>query len=200
MAISKKSIYIEDYSPEWKSNFNSLAKVYREHLKDFEITIVHVGSTAVPGLCAKPVIDIDIVINSLAQLKEIIPILVKLGYEYLGEVAIPNRFVFRPPDLSVPNDGTGRLWQKHHLYCCLADSTALANHIILRDALRNDELLAREYAELKKMLAANAQNMDEYVMGKTSFITKILAAHGMSTEELLAIEKKNKNVIPALKR
>lgn len=197
MATAKKAILIEDYSSAWKSNFDSLAKVYREHLKDLAIAIEHVGSTAVPGLCAKPVIDIDIVIQSLDQLQEIILILVKLGYEYLGEVAIPDRFVFRPPSLTIPNNGSGQSWQKHHLYCCIKNSTALKNHIILRDALRKDEFLVKEYAALKRNLAKHAHNMDEYVMGKTSFIAKVLAAHGMSNDELLAIEEQNKTVIPA---
>jgi GrpB-like predicted nucleotidyltransferase (UPF0157 family) len=200
MAISGKPVLIEDYAPTWMKEFEHLAQVYTTHLNGLITAIEHIGSTAVPGLCAKPVIDIDIVIDSRVQLNGIIPILTGLGYEYLGEVAIPDRFVFRPSSTFVPKDHSGRVWQKHHLYCCLKGSAALRNHLILRDALKNDEILAQEYGALKKRLARASNNMDEYVMGKTKFITAILATGGMSDRELLAIEQQNKSVIPPLSK
>lgn len=196
MSTSQKPILIEEYSAHWGEEFERFAKVYMDRLGNLVLSVEHVGSTAVQGLCAKPVIDIDIVIDSIVQLEKIITILVGLGYEYLGEVAIPDRFVFRPPSASVPIDGSERLWLKHHLYCCIRGSAALRNHLLLRDALQQDESLRDTYAALKRTLAGTANNMDEYVMGKTGFITKILAEQGMSNQELDAIAEQNKAVIP----
>jgi len=197
MGSSSKKIIIEDYSPQWNLQFEQLSSLFADRLGRLAIAIEHVGSTAVPGLCAKPVIDIDIVVDTVSEVTEIIPILAGLGYEYLGVVAIPDRFVFRPPSRTIPNDGSGRSWQKHHLYCCIQGSVALANHLILRDALRKDGNLVNAYAALKNSLANTATNMDEYVLGKTAFITEILGAHGMSDGELFEIAEQNKSVIPA---
>ena len=190
------AILLEDYSPQWKLQFEQLTEVYKKHLDGLVLSIEHVGSTAVPGLCAKPVIDIDIVVESLSQVTQVIPHLVELGYEYLGEVAIPERFVFRQTSKHVPYDGSGRSWQKHHLYCCIKDCAALRNHLLLRDALLMDQSLAFAYAVLKRSLADSTSNMDEYVMGKTSFIAEVLAKGGMSSKEILAIAVQNKTVIP----
>lgn len=158
MPVSRKPILLEEYTPEWKLQFDKLSKVYTDRLGDLTPSIEHVGSTAVPGLCSKPVIDIDIVIDSIIHLQKIMSILVSLGYEYLGEVSIPERFVFRPPSTSVPNDGSERLWKKHHLYCCIKGSAALRNHLLLRDAIRKDESLTNAYAALKRTLADTANN------------------------------------------
>lgn len=197
MALFRKSILIKDYTPEWARQFELLRKVYVEHLGEKIMAVEHVGSTAVPGLCAKPVIDIDMVINDQSVLAEIIPLLAALGYEYKGEVGIPDRFVFRPNDTSLPKDGSGSVWPKHHLYACIAGSAALRNHLLLRAALRADPALTTAYGQLKRKLAKSAANMDEYVMGKTSFITQLLAAQGMSPAELSAIAEQNKSVIPS---
>lgn len=182
-----KPILLVSYTHEWAVEFARLKNLYLHHLSDKIVSVEHVGSTAVPRLCAKPVIDIDIVIDSTEELSHIIPILVGLGYQYLGEVAIPERFVFRPPSSSAI---------KHHLYCCIKGSAALRNHLILRNALRNDNALAEAYAVLKRNLALSSRNMTEYVMGKTAFIAKVLSAGGMSHSELEAIAEQNKSVIP----
>lgn len=200
MGHFSNAIVIEEYSPNWKLEFEQMSKIFVDRLSNLVLSAEHIGSTAVPGLCAKPVIDIDIVVDSVSELKKIIPILVDLGYQYQGEVSIPDRFVFRPTSRIVPDDGSQRLWLKHHLYCCINGSTALRNHLILRDALRKDELLMNAYGLLKRTLAMTANNMDEYVMGKTSFITKILSQNGMSNADLEAIMEQNKTVIPFPKK
>lgn len=196
MNDNRKQILIEDHNPQWAQNFTHLSEVYLKYLDDLSISVEHVGSTAVPGLCAKPVIDIDIVIDSVSELERIIPVLTDLGYLYLGEVGVPDRFVLKQISNAVPLDGTGRSWQKHHLYCCIKGSTALENHLIFRDNLMRDISLANSYTELKLALAKSASNMDEYVRGKTAFITGVLATNGMSDEDISAVIKHNDAVIP----
>ncbi len=191
----KKAILIQEYTPAWAAEFLLLKQLYLHHLGDKLLAIEHVGSTAVPGLCAKPVIDVDLVIKDQSVLKEIIPLLETLGYIFKGEVGIPDRFVFGQTHPWVPQEGSGKLWMKHHLYVCIAGSMALRNHLSLRDALIADPTLATAYGELKKDLAQRTTDMEDYVMGKTSFIAQILAAKGMGTSELSAIAEQNKKVI-----
>lgn len=193
----KKPIVICEYTNDWKVDFDSLCQVYLEHLENSVISVEHVGSTAVPGLCAKPVIDIDIVITT-SQLQNVSAELTKLGYAFMGEVGIPERFVFRQINSSIPNNGSNKSWPKHHLYCCIEDSSALRNHLILRDTLRENPILSDTYGELKKKLALESCNMEEYVLGKTEFITSILAEKGMTKQELMAIVEQNKSVIPPI--
>lgn len=196
MGSFKKPIVIVEYDPQWQVQFSLLRELYIGLLDDKLMAVEHVGSTAVEGLCAKPVIDIDLVIEGVAELEGIIPILCGLGYEYLGVVSIPDRFVFRPVGSSVPRDGSAKVWPKHHLYACIEGSTALVNHILLRDSLREDSSLLSAYATLKKRLALESPDMDGYVMGKTDFICGILRAKGMTFSELSAIAEQNKTVIP----
>ena len=191
---AKNTIVISEYSNEWKIQFDLLKQVYLNHLDHLAISVEHVGSTAVPGLCAKPVLDIDIVIKA-AELTQVATCLSRLGYEFMGEVGIPDRFVFRQYNHSIPNDGSDRLWPKHHLYCCIDGSVALRNHIILRDALRASPEQSIAYGKLKKKLASEVAGMDEYVMRKTVFISSILAKKGMNKDELAAIAEQNKSVI-----
>lgn len=197
MLPAKKPIVICEYTNDWKVDFDSLCQVYLEHLENLVISVEHVGSTAVPGLCAKPVIDIDIVITT-SQLQNVSAELTKLGYAFMGEVGIPERFVFRQINSSIPNNGSNKSWPKHHLYCCIENSSALSNHLILRDTLRENPILSDTYGELKKKLALESCNMEEYVLGKTEFITSILAEKGMTKQELMAIVEQNKSVIPPI--
>lgn len=195
MENSLKPVIISPYNSAWPDQFDRLKMVYEEHLGNLALEIVHVGSTAVPGLCAKPVIDIDLVIADVSMLELIIPKLCALGYEYLGIVAIPDRYVFRPLSGPVPEDGSGQIWPKHHLYCCLQGSAALRNHLLLRDALRADPELRDAYGKLKMELASRGLSMDAYVMEKTGFITAVLSGAGMPAAELAAITEQNKTVI-----
>lgn len=187
-------INLQEYNKNWPLEFNALSAIYHEKLKGLFVAIEHVGSTAIKGFCSKPVIDIDIVIRP-SVLSDIVHILTELGYQYLGEVSIPERYVFKQTDLSVPLDSSGQTWAKHHLYCCIEGSAALRNHLILRDTLREDTELAGAYGKLKKRLAMESASMDEYVMGKTAFITKILRSKGMSIQEITEISEQNRTVI-----
>src|SRR5262245_51865013 len=99
------------------------------------VTIEHVGSTAVPGLAAKPIIDMDVVIRSRSDLPAVITRLATLGYQHQGDLGIPDREAFRPPPGLPP----------HHLYVCLAGCAALRNHITLRDHLRSHPADAATY-------------------------------------------------------
>jgi GrpB-like predicted nucleotidyltransferase (UPF0157 family) len=119
----------------------------------------------VPGLAAKPVIDMDVVIRPETDLAPVVERLATLGYVHLGDLGIAGREAFRAtPDLP-----------RHHLYVCAAGSAALQAHLTLRDALRADPARAAAYGALKYELAERFRDdIDSYVEGKTPFITSVL--------------------------
>jgi len=95
-------------------------------VSDVAIAIEHVGSTAVPGMAAKPVIDMDVVIASRTNLPSIVSRLGSLGYQHRGDLGIADREAFLAP----------RNQPAHHLYLCVENSLALKNHLAVRDYLR----------------------------------------------------------------
>lgn len=188
-------IIVESYNPLWKDQFLELYAVYNRHLGNLVEGIEHVGSTAVPGLAAKPILDIDLIIEEQDKLGTVIKILQQLGYQYRGELGIRDRHAFSQESASVPFAGTKRAWPKHNLYCCLKNSESLANHLLLRDALRNDVTLRRAYEALKIKLAEQVQgDIDAYVAGKSTFIANILLQEGMHPEDTAEIIRQNRKV------
>jgi GrpB-like predicted nucleotidyltransferase (UPF0157 family) len=179
---AKKEIVIEDYNPQWPLIFQGLKQGIWPNISDVASAIEHVGSTAVPGLKAKPIIDLDIVINASDVLPVIISRLEKLGYKHAGNQGIEGREAFdNPPGLP-----------KHHLYVCLVSAAAFKNHILLRDYLRQHPEAVKQYGELKTRLAEKYKNdIDRYCEDKTAFITDILAKQGIHQSDLDGIRSQN---------
>ncbi|MES2727396.1 MAG: GrpB family protein [Bacteroidota bacterium] len=184
--------FIQPYNPDWKIEFEKLKQIFNKELQDFEIEIQHVGSTSITGLHAKPILDIDIIINDKKQLGDIAGKLEKLGYISKGEQGISGRFAFRQSSKLTPSTGIFKNWQEHHLYVCFSDSLALRNHLMFRDILLQDHKLAEEYSQLKIDLA-NEKDMTReiYTERKTDFILKVLAHNGLDKEELDEIKNAN---------
>jgi GrpB-like predicted nucleotidyltransferase (UPF0157 family) len=147
------------------------------------VAIEHVGSTAVPGLAAKPVIDCDIVVAG-PDVAGASQVLTSLGFTPLGELGIPLRWAFREPDrLAATNT-----------YVVVQDSLSLRNHLAVRDTLRADPGLRDEYAAVKRRVGAVAANIDEYGQGKNAMVQRILAAAGLTDAERASI---NANQVPS---
>lgn len=186
-------IIIEDYNTQWAEWFAELKALYQKQLAGLFIAIEHVGSTSVQGLAAKPVIDIDIIIEDTRHLAQIIEKLEQLGYKHVGDLGITGREAFKRLSDLTPMAGSFRQLPKHNLYVCPANSLSLQNHLQLRDYLRNHPDTAKKYGDLKKQLAIKyAQDMDRYVEGKTEFITNILKLVGFSNNDLENIALQNK--------
>ena len=187
------AIIIENYSPEWASAFQKLKSVFEQEIGNLATEIHHVGSTAVEGLASKPVLDIDLVIESREVLPELIHTLEKLGYEYIGDLGIEGREAFLYRSEKSPEDGKGSLWPVHHLYVCTKNNSAFQNHIKFRDYLRQNRVKANEYGELKKQLAAeNKSDRRLYSEKKTDFITNVLNEIGFDALTLQEIINQNK--------
>ncbi len=160
-------VVIVDHDPAWAEAFRSLSARIRQALRELPVEVEHVGSTAVPDLAAKPIIDIDVVVPTVVDLAEVIRRLQALGYVHEGDLGITGREAFRAP------------WgdPKHHLYLCASDSPALWEHRSFRDRLRADPSLARRYADLKRRLAVeHGTDRTAYTESKSAFIREVLDA------------------------
>ncbi|MCY3880642.1 MAG: GrpB family protein [Chloroflexi bacterium] len=174
-----RTIEIVDYDPAWPETFAGISRVVAAALGELALSIEHVGSTAVPGLGAKPIIDLDVVIESPRVLPLVVEALGTLGYSHEGDGGIPGREAFGREGATVPAEGSGRVWPAHHLYVCPSGSEELQRHLRFRDYLRSHPDSAARYEALKRDLAhRHADDIDAYVAGKSAFVERILAVDG----------------------
>jgi GrpB-like predicted nucleotidyltransferase (UPF0157 family) len=160
-----EAIQIVDYDPAWETEFARLRLQLLNAVKHLAVTVEHVGSTAVPGLAAKPILDIDVVLNASHQLSEVIVRLAEIGYHHQGDLGITGREAFASPS-NTP---------AHHLYVVVRGSEPWRNHVLFRDYLREHPERAHAYATLKRSLAERFRNdREKYTEGKTEFITRVL--------------------------
>lgn len=172
---NQKPVIIEEYNEEWPKAFNIIESILSNKLNSLVLRIEHVGSTAVPSLAAKPIIDVDIVIESMEYLPEVIKKLEELGYVHEGDLGIKNREAFARKDDYVPYSSEGNMKHEHHLYVCNRESEELKRHLMFRDILRKHPLLVSEYTNLKIQLSNKFRNNRKaYTEGKTEFVTRIM--------------------------
>jgi len=134
-------------------------------LGDVAIAVEHVGSTAVPGLASKPILDVDVVVRSASDIVEAIRRLGEFGYQHVGDQGVTGREAFESPRDSCP----------HHLYVVVRGSDPLRNHIQFRDYLRTHPHRVMEYERLKHKLAEQfREDREGYTRGKTEFVEKVL--------------------------
>jgi GrpB-like predicted nucleotidyltransferase (UPF0157 family) len=176
------AIQVVDYDPDWRRIFCQLRDQIWPSVRDVAVAIEHVGSTSVPGMAAKPVIDMDVIIATVADLPLLKLRLGSLGYEHRGNLGVDDREAFLSPENLA----------SHHLYACVQNSLALQNHIAVREYLRTHPAEAAEYSTLKKRLADRFSNERErYVESKTDFILSILEQCGFSTTMVESIRRAN---------
>lgn len=163
-------ITLAPYNPLWPHEFARVRDELAAALPAWIVSIDHVGSTSVPGLDAKPIIDISVAVPDLKASLSLVPALGRLGFVYRGEDDLPDRH-YLPRTV----DGLRR----HHLSLAEPGSWHRRNSLTFRDALRRDPELARRYGELKGRLAASAgTDRLAYLNGKTQFILDVLRAEG----------------------
>lgn len=135
---------------------------------DVDAVIEHIGSTAVPGLGAKPVIDVMVGVPALAVVEERIPALDAIDYEYVREyeTQFPERRYFRKPR---------RGPRAFHVHCVVAGGDFWIRHLAFRDYLRAHEDAAAAYEALKRDLAMRLAK-EEYTAAKSPFIERVVAA------------------------
>jgi len=161
-------IEICPYSREWPEWFEAERTVLEVVFSSGQVQIEHIGSTAVPELGAKPIIDILLGARSLSLIDGKIPALLALGYQYMPEheVVFPNRRFFAKPKIRP---------RRYHLHAVELHSNFWKEHIAFRDALRSDPKLARDYEKLKRELALRCgYDRQAYTDGKDPFVHPVL--------------------------
>jgi len=146
-------IKVVPYDEEWKQQFEEIRNVLSKQLGPIALAIEHVGSTSVPGLAAKPVLDIDIVISSRDDLREVVKALSTIGYYHQGDGGVVGREQFAHQDEKVPWDGSGRTWPQHIVYVCDKTCHQLVSHLALRNYLRQNPEDVRKYGDVKTRAA-----------------------------------------------
>jgi GrpB-like predicted nucleotidyltransferase (UPF0157 family) len=152
------------HSPAWAREFERLKAIYQEALGNLMLAIEHVGSTAIPGISAKPILDIDIVIEDYDTFLVVVEGLATLGYNHRGDLGIAQREAFKRKDERVPYSDSDEKWMAHNLYVCPKSSRELRRHIAFRDALLADPSARREYERIKQDIVRRACDVRaEYV-------------------------------------
>ena len=147
---------LHEHTPAWRDEFELLRDIYLKALGELAIAVEHVGSTAIPGIKAKPIIDINIVIAGYNVFPKVVDCLAILGYKYNGDQGIVHREVFKRRDDLVPYTSPSKEWTNHHLYVCPEFSEEHAWPLIFRDYLRSHEDAKREYERVKVEIAARS--------------------------------------------
>jgi len=163
-----RPITVADHDPAWVDWFRRLHDHVWPAVAHVATRIDHVGSTSVPGLPAKPIVDMDVVVDDPAKVPEVSRALEPLGYRWRGDLGIPGREAYAQVDVdpALP---------RHHLYCVVEGNRAHLDHVLLRDLLRQDPEARERYGELKRRNAVDADgDMDHYVRAKAALVAELL--------------------------
>jgi GrpB-like predicted nucleotidyltransferase (UPF0157 family) len=163
--LGVRTIVVIPWQKEWPGEFAKIKRELDEVLSDTVISIEHVGSTSVEGLAAKPIIDMDIVIEE-SKFEAVKERLASIGYIHNGDQGIPTREAFK-------YIGKDHL-MKHHLYVCPRNSPELHRHLALRDCLRVNPDLRDKYSNIKfEMAKKYPYDIDAYIDGKGDVVREI---------------------------
>lgn len=162
-----RDIVVQDYDPAWVESFAAVQAHVWPGVGDLSLRVEHVGSTAVPGLAAKPIIDIDVVVASAEHIQLVVDRLADIGYRWRGDLGVAGREAFHPVrDLGLP---------PHHLYLVVENNKAHLDHWLFRDLLRADPEARERYAAVKRRnVAVAAGDIDVYVAGKAALVAELL--------------------------
>ena len=163
MSGLSERVELREYDPSWAELFEEESGRLRGVFDGQVVAIEHIGSTSVPGLCAKPIVDVLVGVHELQLTDEQVAAMRALGYEYFGEYGLPGRLFFRKDphthNVHVVEHG-GEHWERQ---------------LIFRDALRSDPEERQRYDEFKRRLAAEGHPRPVYTELKTPFIREIEA-------------------------
>ena len=165
-----ESPLVKAYNPDWPSWFASIKAFVESALVEVPYLIEHVGSTAIPGMTAKPIIDIDLIVD-----RPVFPLvkdrLAVIGYFHQGDLGIPEREAFKLTDQRVIQS-----LPPHHLYICIAGAAALRDHLCFRDFMRAHRAWVQRLSRHKERLCAQHDNdRQAYMDGKSDMVREITA-------------------------
>lgn len=161
-------VLVVEHDPAWAGGFAKEVAAIHARLGADRIRLHHIGSTSVPGLMAKPILDLLGEVADLEAIDAASAQFEALGYEVMGELGIPGRRYFRKMDAA------GQ--RTHHLHVFEAGSAHAERHLAFRDYLRTHPEVAADYGALKRRLIAEGRgDWDAYIDGKDAFVQRIEA-------------------------
>ena len=161
-----RKVEVVPHDSSWRETFDTEARAVTVSLGDTVQEVHHIGSTAIPGIHAKPVIDMLVEVESLAAVDRHEESMNCLGYEGLGEYGIPGRRYFR-------KDSAAGI-RTHHVHVFEQGSAEVGRHLTFRDYMKTHPDEARAYSELKERLArAHPNDIESYMDGKDAFIKAV---------------------------
>ena len=167
-----RNIVVVPYDESWPYEYAKIKNEILPAVEDAIIIIEHVGSTSVKGLYAKPIIDINIVIENRDILPDIIQRLAQIAYTHEGDLGITGREAFKYKDKAH--------LMKHHLYVCAEDCAEHKRQVAFRNYLRNNPADCEAYSNIKiKMAKKYPHDIDSYIKGKEPVIMDIYRKCGI---------------------
>lgn len=164
LGLSSGQLQLIPYEPTWPRLFLAEKERIFASLGNVVLDIQHIGSTSIPGMPAKPILDIGVAVTNFEEAVRCVPLMEQLGYVYKGENGIPRRHYFVKGDP-----------RTHHLHMLEIASAEWKHHLLFRDYLCRNAEVAQAYAELKQTLATQfAADREAYQNGKESFIQTVL--------------------------
>lgn len=161
-----RKVEVVPHDPQWRDAFEAEAKPVAAALGGNVVAVHHIGSTAIPNIYAKPVIDLLVEVRDITEVDEQSSAMKSLGYEVMGEYGIPGRRYFRKDN----REGI----RTHHVHAFEAGSAEAGRHLAFRDYMIAHHVDAQRYSELKRKLAEeHPQSIDGYMDGKDSFIKEM---------------------------
>jgi len=164
VGLEHGTVRLASYTPAWRILFNSEKKALLIALRGLALGIEHIGSTSIPDMDAKPIVDIAVAVASLDEIQKCVQPLSSVGYEYKGEYGLPGRHFF--------TKGTPHT---HYLHVVAKESQYWNAWLLFRDYLAGNSNAAKEYSNLKQDLAKKYESdRDAYTKAKSKFITGIV--------------------------
>jgi GrpB-like predicted nucleotidyltransferase (UPF0157 family) len=164
--VKLQRISLAPHDPRWAADFARESDRVKDACGNVAIAIHHIGSTAIPGILAKPIVDMLMVVTCVVELDERSPAIAALGYEVMGEFGIPGRRYFRK------DDGEGN--RTHNIHAFAAESREIDRHLAFCAYLRAHPEEAKQYETLKRELAERfPADIGSYTDGKGIFIREI---------------------------
>ncbi|UQZ36229.1 hypothetical protein C2I18_23515 [Paenibacillus sp. PK3_47] len=156
-------VRLSNYNPDWARSYQDEADFLKTIFTDEIVRFEHFGSTSVPGMKAKPVIDMMCIVKDINRVDVHNNTMISLGYDAAGEWGIPGRRLFRK----------GGEERTHHIHCYQTDSPQIERHLIFRDYLRAHPEEAARYSRFKEELAERFDHTSEYSPAKKTFVLEM---------------------------
>ncbi|MGD6796008.1 GrpB family protein [Metabacillus indicus] len=164
LGLPRGEVFLVPWTNEWITEFETEKQHIQDLIGPYIHRVHHIGSTAIEGLCSKPIIDIAVEIHDFSDGEKCASALEKIGYAYRGTIVLPERHYF--------NKGEPRT---HQIHMYETGNRYLAEQLKFRDYLRRNEQQRKEYEQLKLALAhSNSKDKHKYAEEKTEFVKAIL--------------------------